>query len=92
MPGSVKCERLQSWPLGGWEPGRTNQSFTVHETVLVWCGSSSPSHTTTLENISENSRDKSEMQILGGLLYYLICQAKFPTSYTVTFYANVFNI
>ena len=91
MPGSVKCERLQSWPLGGWEPGRTNQSFTVHETVLERCRSSSPHHTTTLENILD-SHNKSEMRGLGGLLYYLICQAKFPTSYTVTFYANVFNI
>ena len=31
------------------------------------------------------------MQILVGLLYYLICQAKFPTIYTVTLFMLTFS-
>ena len=73
--------------------GRTAGPIKVLPSMkLFCCGVALPlpriPDTTTLENILENSRNKSEMQILCGLLYYLICQAKSTRSH----YANVFNI
>ena len=79
------------WKIAKLAVGRLGARQDQSKFYRPWNCSSSPHHTTTLENILD-SHNKSEMRGLGGLLYYLICQAKFPTSYTVTFYANVFNI